>query len=297
MRAYVASSWNLLDLIIVVVGLLDALTTINLGFLRALRTIRVLRPLRMISRRRELKLVMDALLSSVPSILNVLVVCVLFFLIFAIVGVNSFKGRMQACQGDDFDALSEAQIKFIEKPPEKWSDMTGQELGWLDGKCTEDRMDKLVKNRFSNPDYYTSQDLCQCWLGTGAWDNVVNGLDFDNVANAFGTLYEISTTEGWVDVLYAGIDGTDAFMQPIRGHNKAAIIYFILFMLFGAFFVMQLFVGVIIERFNAIREENEAEGKGATVFATVEQKLMVKQVEFIHDMKRNAQLCANHKLE
>ena len=39
----------------------------------------------MISRRRA-KLVMDALLSSVPSILNVLVVCVLFFLIFAIVG-------------------------------------------------------------------------------------------------------------------------------------------------------------------------------------------------------------------
>ena len=115
----------------------------------------------------------------------------------------------------------------------------------MDGKCTEDRMDKLVRTG-SATDYYTSQDLCQCWLGTGAWDNVVNGLDFDNVANAFGTLYEISTTEGWVDVLYAGIDGTDAFMQPIRGHNKAAIIYFILFMLFGAFFVMQLFVGVIM---------------------------------------------------
>jgi hypothetical protein len=281
--SYLHSSWNILDFIIVVVGIVDLTGQAQLSFLKALRTIRVLRPLRMISRRRELKLVMDALLSSLPSIINVAVVCFLFFLIFAIVGVNMFKGVMSACQGDGFDALTDAQQDLITTPPKKWVDFTDEQMGWI-GTCTEAKMDKLVEARFANPDCYTSQDLCQCWLGLDAWDYVVNGLNFDNVGYAMGTLYEISTTEGWVDVMYAGIDGVAPFMQPIRGHNGIAIIYFVIFMLFGAFFVMQLFVGVIIERFNAIREENEAEGKGQAVFATTEQKLMVKTVGFLRSM-------------
>ena len=288
--SYLHSSWNILDFIIVVVGIVDLTGQAQLSFLKALRTIRVLRPLRMISRRRELKLVMDALLSSLPSIINVAVVCFLFFLIFAIVGVNMFKGVMSACQGDDFDALTDEQQDFITKPPKKWADFSPTEKGWIGATCTEEKMDKLVKGRFANPDCYTSQDLCQCWLGDGSWDYVVNGLNFDNVGYAMGTLYEISTTEGWVDVMYAGIAGVAPFMQPIRGHNGIAIIYFVIFMLFGAFFVMQLFVGVIIERFNAIREENEAEGKGQAVFATTEQKLMVKTVGFLRNMEYKKKL-------
>jgi hypothetical protein len=46
----------------------------------------------MISRNQGMKLIVNALLSSLPSMTNVTIVCCLFILIFAIIGVNSFKG-------------------------------------------------------------------------------------------------------------------------------------------------------------------------------------------------------------
>ena len=60
--------------------------------LKALRALRALRPLRVISRNEGLKLVVNALFSSLPALGNVMLVCGLFVLIFAILGINFFKG-------------------------------------------------------------------------------------------------------------------------------------------------------------------------------------------------------------
>ena len=45
-----------------------------------------------------MKLVVNALLASIPSMTNVLIVCALIILIFAIMGVNFFKGTFYNCQ-------------------------------------------------------------------------------------------------------------------------------------------------------------------------------------------------------
>jgi hypothetical protein len=98
--SYLRDGWNILDFLIVIISLF-AVANIGPGkSLRALRTIRVLRPLRMVKRMKELKLVVDALLNSVSAIGNVMIICFLFFLIFAILGVNLFKGYLHACGGD-----------------------------------------------------------------------------------------------------------------------------------------------------------------------------------------------------
>ena len=44
-----------------------------------------------------MKLVVNALLASMPSMTNVLLVCSLFILIFSIGGVNFFKGTFHRC--------------------------------------------------------------------------------------------------------------------------------------------------------------------------------------------------------
>ena len=56
----------------------------------------------------------NALFRSIPAILNVLVVCLLFFLIFGIVGVNYFKGGFMACKGDTYQALASEQKLWLE---------------------------------------------------------------------------------------------------------------------------------------------------------------------------------------
>lgn len=69
----------------------------SLKSLKALRALRALRPLRMISRNQGMKLVVTALLTSLPSMTNVLTVSFLLLLIYAIMGVNFFKGSFYHC--------------------------------------------------------------------------------------------------------------------------------------------------------------------------------------------------------
>ena len=45
----------------------------------------------------SLQVVVDALVGAIPSIMNVLLVCLIFWLIFSIMGVNFFAGKFQKC--------------------------------------------------------------------------------------------------------------------------------------------------------------------------------------------------------
>ena len=53
-----------------------------------------------------MKVVVNALIGATPSIVNVLLVCLIFWLIFAIIGVNFFMGKYFKClnteTGDKF---------------------------------------------------------------------------------------------------------------------------------------------------------------------------------------------------
>lgn len=97
-QPYVKSYWNLLDAFVVIFSLLDLAFLVagvnmqSLQSLKALRAFRALRPLRMIARDEGMRLVVNALLASIPSMTNVLLVCTLFILIFGVMGVGLFKG-------------------------------------------------------------------------------------------------------------------------------------------------------------------------------------------------------------
>ena len=54
--------------------------------------------------------------------------------------------------------------------------------------------------------------------------------------------------------MYAAIDQRGVDMQPVRDFNRLWAIYFVVFLVFGAFFILELFVGVIIENFSRLRE-------------------------------------------
>ncbi|KAK9396066.1 sodium channel protein type 5 subunit alpha-like [Crotalus adamanteus] len=73
--------------------------------MKSLRTLRALRPLRALSRFESIRVVVNALVGAIPSIMNVLLVCLIFWLIFSIMGVNLFAGKFGKCinktEGDE----------------------------------------------------------------------------------------------------------------------------------------------------------------------------------------------------
>jgi voltage-dependent calcium channel L type alpha-1D len=101
-NCYISNGWYILDFIVVSASLVDFFMSIQnsnnvdtgqLKSLKALRALRALRPLRMISRNEGMKLVITALFSSIPSMTNVLIVCLLFISIFASTGISFFAGK------------------------------------------------------------------------------------------------------------------------------------------------------------------------------------------------------------
>lgn len=58
------------------------------------------------------------------------------------------------------------------------------------------------------------------------------------------------TTEGWLDVFEAGLDANGIDNQPKYNNNIAiSFIFFIIFMIVGSQFIINLFVGVVIDNF------------------------------------------------
>lgn len=93
--SYLRSLANVLDFFIVVMAMVSfdsSNNTQNFEKMKVLRIMRVLRPLRLISRNEGLKIAINSLIYSIPLMMNLLIVCFIFFLMFGIVGVNYFKG-------------------------------------------------------------------------------------------------------------------------------------------------------------------------------------------------------------
>lgn len=79
-------------------SIVDLFLEVKISFFKVIRLFRVLRPLRVISRNEGLKISIQALIISIPSVFNVIMITFLFFLIFGIVGVNYLKGMYYRCE-------------------------------------------------------------------------------------------------------------------------------------------------------------------------------------------------------
>ncbi|XP_066950871.1 sodium channel protein 1 brain-like isoform X1 [Macrobrachium rosenbergii] len=221
---YFSSVWTLLDCFIVMVSLCSLfIKQDNLIALRSLRTLRALRPLRAISRWEGMKIVVNALMYAIPSIFNVLLVCLVFWLIFSIMGVQMFGGKFYKC---------------VDRPG-------GEKLGL-----------NIVK---------TKND---CLALNYTWVN--SKINFDHVGYAYLALFQVATFEGWMEVMEDAVDCRGIDLQPAREENLYAYIYFVIFIVCGSFFTLNLFIGVIIDNFNALKKKYE--GGVLEMFLTDSQK-------------------------
>ena len=98
--AYFRKGWNLFDFIIVAVSVLAA--TSGLAALRAFRVLRVLRVITVIPR---MRVVVSALLDSIPGIASVGVVLALIVYVFAVIAATLYGPEHPARFGDVFAAM------------------------------------------------------------------------------------------------------------------------------------------------------------------------------------------------
>uniref|UniRef100_A0A3B4UBG3 Sodium channel protein n=1 Tax=Seriola dumerili TaxID=41447 RepID=A0A3B4UBG3_SERDU len=205
---YFTNAWCWLDFFIVDVSIVslvaNALGYSDLGPIKSLRTLRALRPLRALSRFEGMRVVVNALVGAIPSIMNVLLVCLIFWLIFSIMGVNLFAGKYYYC-----------------------FNQTSEEYFPVDVVNNKTQCEALIKQNFTEV----------------RWKNVK--INFDNVGAGYLALLQVVRVED----------------QPDYEVNIYMYIYFVVFIIFGSFFTLNLFIGVIIDNFNQQKKKIRPEQK------------------------------------
>uniref|UniRef100_A0A672IEZ9 Voltage-dependent L-type calcium channel subunit alpha n=1 Tax=Salarias fasciatus TaxID=181472 RepID=A0A672IEZ9_SALFA len=83
-------------------------------------------------------------------------------------------------------------------------------------------------------------------------------FNFDNVLYGMLALFTIATFEGWPKLLYRAIDSDQEDMGPVFNNRIDVSIFFIIYIILIAFFMMNIFVGFVIVTF---QEQGEQEYK------------------------------------
>ncbi|KAM8868460.1 calcium channel, voltage-dependent, L type, alpha 1D subunit, a isoform 12-T12 [Synchiropus picturatus] len=241
-NAYVRNGWNMLDFVIVVIGLfsvvLEILTKEDKGEgegdethltmhghggkpggfdVKALRAFRVLRPLRLVSGVPSLQVVLNSIIKAMVPLLHIALLVLFVIIIYAIIGLELFIGKMHAtCYMPGSDLLAE------EEPAPCAISGHGRQCPINGTECRE------------------------------GWQGPNGGItNFDNFLFAMLTVFQCITMEGWTDVLY--------WMNDAMGFELPWV-YFVSLVIFGSFFVLNLVLGVLSGEFSKEREKAKARG-------------------------------------
>lgn len=215
-KDYFKDPWNVFDFIIVAVCWAGVfLPSMDSSFVAAFRLARILRVLRLVNALPQLKLLVDAMLKSIPSMGYVGIMLFLLFYIYGVMGVFIF------------------------------------------GK--------------NDP------------------------LHFGDLQTSLVTLFQITTLEGWADIMFVNVHGCNDAVYGLdggcpepRAFGVWALIYFISFVLFGTMIVLNLFIGVIMNSMEEVRneqmlEERLARSQGHSPALDVEIEMVQQRIDDIKE--------------
>ncbi|XP_034046818.1 voltage-dependent T-type calcium channel subunit alpha-1I isoform X2 [Thalassophryne amazonica] len=119
---------------------------------------------------------------------------------------------------------------------------------------------QLFKGKFYHCEGLDTKNITNksdCLHGNYRW--IQRKYNFDNLIQALMSLFVLSCKDGWVNIMYDGLDAVGVDQQPVRNHNPWMLLYFISFLLIVSFFVLNMFVGVVVENFHKCRQDQEEE--------------------------------------
>lgn len=109
-----------------------------------------------------------------------------------------------------------------------------------------------------------------CLDGGGEWTKQF--MNFDTIGESLYTMFIVSNSVSWADVMYRGASNRGIDLTPGDTlESTLGAIFFVIIIIIGNFFLMNLFVGVIITTYN-----REKELLGKDFMLTQEQKKWVR---------------------
>jgi len=297
--AYLRTSWNILDFCIVIISWLAIIMSgSGIGFLRTLRALRAFRPLRLISRMEGMKIVVNTLIKSIPAVSTLGAVALLFFIIFGILFVQMFGGKLGYC----LDPMYEDEYYGSRVIPgyNMVSERNDYEECMALPKYNLSRHDTNGKELGPRLDPELDWQVYKPYIEFPQWVNPHFG-NFDNMGFAILLLFEVAALEGWPDVMFMamGSDSARQYIVPWKWHSGEdpnrvnwdgswktteglygqihwvnrymAAGFFVIWIVIGCFVVLNMVIGVVLDSFNKIKEENDG-----LAFMTDEQGEWVK---------------------
>ncbi|KAI5370647.1 putative EF-hand domain, voltage-dependent calcium channel, alpha-1 subunit, Ion transport [Septoria linicola] len=212
-NAYFRSSWGFIDGIVLVTLWINVFTSLydpGSGS-RAVGAFKALRALRLLN-------VSDSARDTFHSVivlggwkvLSAAFVSLSLLIPFAIYGLNLFSGKMAWC--NDWQQYDVHNL----------TDCVGESVFSPIG------YDMLMPRRVAPVNF---------------------AYDFDSFGNALFILFQVVSQEGWVDLMWSAQSITGVFTQPTWFSQQGNAIYFVLFNLLGAVFVLTLFVSVFMRNY------------------------------------------------
>eukprot|EP01062_Namystynia_karyoxenos_P000906 TRINITY_DN10322_c0_g1_i1.p1 TRINITY_DN10322_c0_g1~~TRINITY_DN10322_c0_g1_i1.p1 ORF type:complete len:2489 (+),score=759.50 TRINITY_DN10322_c0_g1_i1:117-7469(+) len=160
------------------------------------------------------RMALSALLKSVTMLSNVLIISGLFGCVFGILGVAIFKGAFGACNDASIDRMAECT-----------------------GNYNASRAGAF------GPEYAVRPREWQ-------WEE----FGFNHLADGLRTLLWVAIGETWASIMYRAIDSQGEDMGPAVNGTPFAAVYFVIFVFVGQFFMLNLFVGVLIDGFQTEKD-------------------------------------------
>ncbi|KAL3053925.1 hypothetical protein OYC64_006282 [Pagothenia borchgrevinki] len=275
-RCYLGDTWNRLDFFIVMSGMVEYSLDLQNINLSAIRTVRVLRPLKAINRVPSMRILVNLLLDTLPMLGNVLLLCFFVFFIFGIIGVQLWAGllRNRCYLEENFTLSSGMTLPAPYYQPEEdderpficslaihngirsCHDVPARREGGR--TCCLDREDALYRQGLGlSPEPLANGSgageaigLCIDWnlyytrCHTGSTNPHKNAINFDNIVYAWIVIFQVITLEGWVEIMYYVMDA----------HSFYNFIYFILLIIIGSFFMINLCLVVIATQFSETKQ-------------------------------------------
>lgn len=212
-NAYFRSSWGFIDGIVLVTLWVNVMTSLydpGSGS-RAVGAFKALRALRLLN-------VSDSARDTFHSVivlggwkvLSAAFVSLSLLIPFAIYGLNLFAGKMAWC--NDWQQYDVHNL----------TDCVGESI------LSPLGFNMLAPRRVSNVNY---------------------AFDFDSFGDALFILFQVVSQEGWVDLMWSAQSITGVFTQPAWFSQQGNAVFFIVFNLLGAVFVLTLFVSVFMRNY------------------------------------------------
>ena len=280
--SFFKDGWNQLDFVIVATGYLvflfpDANTSI-------FRTMRVLRPLRSIGMMPGVRLLIDALIASLPGLSAVMVLIAFMYAIFGVLAVQLFGGTLDNhcvpalhCTGSDAGfATNHSYLEYgrcatIDDciTPASWTERAqcvnatvpeeipvevvapGQ---WGFCRLAEDDPDALYSCDTQHPFEPEGAYVC-----VGVNEELHHGATgFNNIGKAMLVLFQLTTTEGWTTI-----------MTPLLNTNSevTVYVYFTLALVLLSFFLVNFVVAQMVVAFSrAVETQDNARPPEPNIF-------------------------------